>query len=309
MMTTDQTSTRTWFKKATVRNMDCIKLWDDFDWRFPIEMKPLLAHPLVKRLPQSTYRFLCIQSFYKYLHDVCLTETDVVNRVSLSIAYNASALPFPPEMAAEAFAVIIDEGFHSYVARLFSLEIERVTSVKPLRLPKENQLVRAAQLAKTGTNEQESVIADLLCCCISESTFTKEILEASKLPGYDKTFHLVMSEHLRDEGRHYSYFRDVLKYFWENSTETQKHIAATLLPGILLTYFGNEIDADFDEYLLHTCGMEASVANEVIKEIHGPSPINAEFPRLKNSIEFLQLAGVLADARVASNLREKGLLA
>lgn len=297
-----------WFEKATVRNMACIRLQDDFNWRFPTEMKPLLAHPLVQRLPEETYRFLNIQSFYKYLHDVCLTETDVVNRVSLSIAYNASAVLFPPEISAEAFAVIIDEGFHSYVARLFSMEIERVTSVKPLRLPSENQLVRAFHAAKDDAGEEESLIADLLCCCISESTFTKEILEASKLSGYDETFHLVMSEHLRDEGRHYSYFRHVLTYFWEKGTEEQQQIAADLLPSILLTYFGNEIDASFDEYLLRSAGLAENVVTEVIEDVYGKPLTYAEFPRLRNSLEFLRLAGVLSHTRVESNLKQKGLL-
>jgi len=246
-----------WFGKASVRGGELLRLSDDqpFDWRFPVEMKPLLGHPKVLTLPEEKYRFLCVQSFYKYLHDVCLTETDVVNRVSTAIAYGATVCQFPKESAAEAFSVLIDEAYHSYAARLFALEIERVTGIAPVALPSVNQLVLGMADATACATAEFSKIAEFLSCCISESTFTKEILRASRLESYDVRFRNLMLEHLNDEGRHYAYFRKLMTYYWRQASERERAVAAAILPALLSRYFDDGVDAEFDRGLLSRIGM------------------------------------------------------
>lgn len=286
-----------WFTKASVRDMLPIEITADmpFDWRYPVEMKPLLKHPQVMELPESSYRFLCIQSFYKYLHDVCLTETDVVNRVSLAIAYNNTSIVFPKHLALEAFSVVVDESFHSYAARLFANEIENVTGIAPLEMPNQNQLVKALIDSQVGISIKSTKIAELLCCCISESTFTKDILAASKLEGYDPRFHKLMVEHLRDEGRHYGYFRRILTYYWHHISDVEKVQVIALLPPILTTYFDDEIDSSFDRELLANIGMNECEINTIIAESYTDQKISVSSPRYQNAVGFLELCGIPLD--------------
>lgn len=301
-------TTRQWFASATVRNVAPPRLPDDYDWTIPAEMRPLLGHPRVAALPTEARRFLSVQTLHKYLHDICLTETDVVNRVAQAIAYNQSAIPFPAETCAQAFSIIVDEAFHSYVARLMSLEVERVTGISPVPLPVDNPLVRAYEQTRVAAGTRWSRAVELLTCCLSESTFTKEILAATRLDHHDPTLHRVLVDHLHDEGRHFTYFRSVLKHYWATISEDERLAVSTFIPQILGIYFDRTIDREFDRALLLETGSSEPEVTAILTEIYGTARANPDEPRLKNSLEFLGLAGVLAHPAVRQSLADHGLL-
>lgn len=299
-----------WLQKASVRRQGA--MWtqsaEPFNWHFPSEMKPLLAHPELLAQPESVQKFVHVQSFHKYLHDVCLTETDVVNRVSTDIAYGRSATALPPDLAAAAFSIIVDEAFHSYVARVFSMHITQSTGIAPIEMPARNALVCAYDDVAHRRDAKMLAMSQLLCCCLSESTFTKEILAASRLEGYDPAFHSVMVDHLADEGRHYSYFRQVLTLYWERLDEEGRLQAASLLPEILATYFDDSLDEAFDRQALIRAGIDAATADRWIDELRGQVPALPDRPRVRNSIGFLKLCGLLQHPAVHQHLRDAGLL-
>lgn len=299
-----------WFASATVRttNLDAVNIGAAFEWQFPVEMKPLLGHPELQGLPLSARKFIHVQAYHKYLHDVCLTETDVVNRVATAIAYGRSAAVLPADMAAEAFSVLVDEAFHSYAARLFSMHVTRATGIEPLPMPVRNALVNAYEDVPVGGGEDMVAMSQLLCCCLSESTFTKEILAASRLEGYDEGFHSLMAAHLADEGRHYSYFRRVLACYWTNIDDHRRDQVAALLPNILTTYFDDSDDDLFDSAVLIAAGVAADTAAAWLNDVACQRPAISDRPRVRNSIEFLRLAGVLSYPAVQQSLNESGLL-
>lgn len=299
-----------WFSTATVR-LPCTAIIDDdlsFDWRFPIEMKPLLGHPVVLAQSYEVRRFIHVQAYHKYLHDICLTETDVVNRVAADIAYGHSVRKFEPDIAAQALAIIVDEAFHSYMARLFSLKVIRATGIEPLVLPRRNPLVNAYEDVAKGMNENNAALSRFLCCCLSESTFTKEILVASKLEGYDPAFRKLMEQHLADEGRHYGYFRHALTWLWDRLAESERETAARLLPAIIKVYFDDSDELIFDRNVLLAAGMAPSVVDSVFRDIERVRPAFGELPRLRNSLEFLRQARVLPHPAVQRQLANEGLL-
>ncbi len=301
---------RAWFSKATVRR-PCASVLDEgaaFDWRFPVEMKPLLAHPVVVALTQETRRFIHVQAFHKYLHDVCLTETEVVNRVAADIAYGRSVRAFEDRVAAEALAILVDEAFHSYMARLFSLKISRATGIEPLPLPGRNALVNAFENVAHGLDAAAANLSRFLCCCLSESTFTKEILAASRLDSCDPGFRELMEQHLADEGRHYSYFRGALAWVWDRLDEAERDTAARLLPAILTTYFDDADDEAHDRAVLAAAGMAPSAIEQVLDDTEGRRPAHIHRPRVRNSLEFLRLANVLQHPSVRWQLAANGLL-
>lgn len=299
-----------WFSKATVRLPCSAVLGEekDFDWRFPAEMKPLLDHEAVLAQPLEARRFIHVQAFHKYLHDVCLTETEVVNQVAADMAYGRSVRPFPVAVAAEALAIIVDEAFHSYMARLFSMKVSRATGIAPLGLPQRNALVNAYEDVARGLDEDDATLSRFLCCCLSESTFTKEILAASRLGGYDPAFRVLMEHHLADEGRHYSYFRSALAWLWARLGEDRRETAAALLPLIISKYFDDTEDRAHDRAVLLAAGMAPSNVAAVLDDIERERPPLHESPRLRNSLEFLRLAKVLPHPAVRQRLADEGLL-
>lgn len=300
-----------WLQKASVRRQG--SMWTEskepFNWRFPSEMKPLLGHEEFRAQPEQVQKFVNVQAFHKYLHDVCLTETDVVNLVSTDIAYGRSAADLPEDVAAAAFSVLVDEAFHSYVARVFSMHITRATGIAPITMPERNPLVCAYDDVANAADDKQKAMSQLLCCCLSESTFTKEILAASRLEGYDPAFHSVMVDHLSDEGRHYGYFRQVLTLYWADLPEEDRRVAASLLPAILHTYFDDSLDERFDREVLAQAGIEPAVADRWVRDVAQASGPVPERPRVRNSIDFLRLCGVLQHPDVHQQLQTAGLLA
>jgi hypothetical protein len=214
----------------------------------------------------------------------------------------------PPDIAAEAFSVVVDEAFHSYVARHFSLHVTKATGIEPIQMPAQNPLVCAYDEVARGMGPEVVAMSQLLCCCLSESTFTKEILAASRLEGYDPAFHEVMVDHLADEGRHYSYFRKVLTLYWDLLAEKERRQAASLLPAILRAYFDETIDHEFDRRVLLAAGIDAGVADRWLEEVRSQGDVLAERPRVRNSIDFLRLCGVLQHPAVQQQLQDAGLL-
>jgi hypothetical protein len=300
-----------WFSKATVR-LSCTDVLGEekgFDWRFPVEMKPLLQHEAVLAQSLEARRFIHVQAFHKYLHDVCLTETEVVNQVAADMAYGRSVRPFPVLVAADALAIIVDEAFHSYMARLFSMKVSRATGIAPLCLPQRNALVNAYEDVAKGLNEGDATLSRFLCCCLSESTFTKEILAASRLRGYDPGFRVLMEHHLADEGRHYGYFRSALAWLWTGLGEDERETVATLLPLIISKYFDDAEDRSHDHAVLLAAGMAPSTVVAVLDDIERERPPLRDSPRLRNSLEFLRLANVLPHPAVRRRLADEGLIA
>lgn len=299
-----------WFTKATV-HQPCTGIFDEdtaFDWRFPVEMKPLLGHPAMLAQPQSTQRFIHAQAFHKYLHDVCLTETDVVNRVAVDIAYGRSIRVFEAETATEALAILVDEAFHSYMARLFSNKVSLATGIAPIPMPARNALINAYEDIAHDLDDSSAALSRFLCCCLSESTFTKEILVASRLDGYDPGFRRLMEYHLADEGRHYGYFRRALAWVWPRLDESEREMAATLLPAIIATYFDDFDDRTHDRAVLLAAGIDSSMADKMLNDIARQRPALSEAPRLQNSLEFLRLTKVSEHALVRKELIANGLM-
>jgi hypothetical protein len=261
-----------WYARASVRKVEPIDLTlsRDFDWRFPVELKPLLAHPSILALPLKARRYLSIQYFYNYMHDICLTETDVVNRTSLAIAYGKSACDFPPDIQVGAFSIAVDEAFHSYAARLFAFELEKVTGIEPVRMPECNALKDAVELTKGEFDTCLHSEIDLLATCISESTFTADVIDTLRIKACDPRFQRLMREHLADEGRHYSYFKAVLGHFAHCASARQRNAAAVITMRLLERLFRNVQGSDFDRQLLISVGIDPEHAVEIQKQT-GPS--------------------------------------
>ena len=106
-------------------------------------------HPIIKDHAPEAKDYLLLQSCYKYLQEICITETDVVNPTSLKIAYEEAPVQLDKQLHADAFSIITDEAFHSYVARTFMLQVEEHTGVSHLNYLRIMRLRKAIARVKT----------------------------------------------------------------------------------------------------------------------------------------------------------------
>ena len=190
-----ETYLESWYQNASIRKKAHIVLSDNNRPFFPEALLPFCNHELIQNKA-----YLLLQVCYKYLQEVCITETDVVHTTCLKIAYGDVSVQLDDATRANAFSIMADEAFHSYVARTFMLQVENYTGVPPLIVPKENEITKAIQAIKQQTPTDMHPDFELVATCISENVFTDEIIEISRFKDVNESFHQVMVEHA-----HYRY--------------------------------------------------------------------------------------------------------
>lgn len=298
-----------WHERALVRTAEQIKFPDGyvFDTAFPVAMKPLLGHPLVAGMDPDSLRFLCVQYFYKYMQEICVTETEVVNPAALAIANNASVRDFSHEAQTAAYTVMVDEAYHSFAARMFAASIAQSTGIPRVATAATSRWQLALKAARHLVPRQQWTLAEFLACCVSESTFTSEIVVAAKIDDCDPKFRTLMRDHLSDEGRHCSYFKELLTLFWKDATETEIAASALILPVIYTTLFNEDIDRKFDKYLLACAGLRRAEIERVFAECGSQHASLGKEDRVVQSFAFLKGTGILTNAVVKRSFQQHGI--
>ena len=295
---------RSWFQKASVRDSSVIIFNAESELPFfPVEMLPMCHHPLIKDGAPAAKDYLLLQSCYKYLQEICITETDVVNPASLKIAYEEAPVKLDKQLHADAFSIITDEAFHSYVARTFMLQIEEHTGVAPLKLPRGNEVTKAIARIKSEISADMQDDFELVATCISENVFTDEIIEVSRMKDVNESFHKVMVDHARDEGRHAGYFIRVMRAYWEQASDIKKQALSMIIPKFIDYCFDGTHEAEFLRYALSEYGFSESEIQVLIDANSDVMTQKNRDARLKNINKFLSLSGLLDHAPLVEAMR------
>lgn len=88
-----------------------------------------------------------IQSLYKFINDVVIFETEIVDKTARSIAKDNFAIRFPFACRYDAMTVVVDEDYHALVAMDFMQQTIALTGIQPIELPLEIELSRAIPAA------------------------------------------------------------------------------------------------------------------------------------------------------------------
>jgi len=287
-----------WEQFATVRARPRRMIEDDtLDLHyFPISRQPICVHPLVlARGPEAT-RFLLIQSAYKYMTDIALTETEVINEGVLKIANDRLAYHFPPEMRLDAVTVMVDEAYHTYVAMDFMQQIQEKTGVPPIELVPETELNNAITAIKKTLPKELNDIFQIIAVCIGENSITKDLVDFKKETQLNPTFKDVMIDHLADEARHSGYFKNVLTVFWEQLSNEEKDAMVEILPTFIREYLKADHQRRFDRNALKALNFSDTEIETIIQDTHvgrTEESFKAINPIVKNIVEFLQKSHVL----------------
>lgn len=135
-----------WEHRATVRTRPRRLLENDDKLIFPLSRQPLVLSATFVEHCAQWRDFVLVQSFYKYINDVVIFETEIVDRTARSIAKDRFTPPFPLACRYDAMSVVVDEDYHALVALDFLHQTLSMTGIQPSNCPgRSNSAARCRQ--------------------------------------------------------------------------------------------------------------------------------------------------------------------
>ncbi|MCG9760809.1 MULTISPECIES: diiron oxygenase [Pseudoalteromonas] len=258
-----------WYRKATVRTTDRIIVpsFDSDEYIFPPSRQPLVSHPLVISKGEETIGYILAQSAYQYMYDIGLLETRFVIDCSLNIVNNVIE-GFSDVTKREALAVVIDEGYHAYVALDFIMQMKEQNKIEPLEVPHSNGNLDAVRNAYKVLRPEIHNHFQLISVTLAEHTLTKDLLAIGDEKNTTETFNQVMSDHVADEGRHASFFMTATTNYWPKLPEEVKVEIGQFLPAYIDEYLKGDETRDFDRKVLLAAGFSEQETQTILDDTH-----------------------------------------
>lgn len=299
-----------WEKKAMVRSTPRRVLPEvrGDSHHYPLFRQPLCLHPAVTARGDAVVAGILLQSCYKYMEDIALTETEVVCRITTRIANGRSPYEFSRQMRQVALTVVTDENYHAYVARDFMDQLSQLRAAPPIAHPKETEL--SVALAETLARLPHELREDFefIAVAIAENTLTREIIDLRSDQKLDDAFRLSLADHLGDEAQHSGFFQTFLAEFWRQLNPERRAILGRALPAFLSRYLGVGIEQQFDLAVLRSFDFSEEAAAEIVEDCHDGYALGPGHPMLGNILRLLQAAGVMSDPPTCEAFRLAGLM-
>ncbi|UII71711.1 diiron oxygenase [Pseudomonas sp. HN11] len=294
-----------WENRATIRTRPRRLLEDDDKLIYPLCRQPLvLCATFLEHCPQWR-DFVLVQSFYKFINDVVIFETEIVDKTARSIAKNRFSVPFPLACRVDAMTVVVDEDYHALVALDFLQQTVAMTGVQPLALPREIELSRALPAAQAQVPAHLHDAVALIGVAIAENTVTHDVAAFSKDTSVKASIRGLMADHLFDEGRHAQFWTRLVRLYWQAASTDERDSIAKVLPIFLTQYLTNDLQKNFDLYLIEHLDISATLQDALREEVTALAfPITRQHPLMGNILTFLQHSGLLQTPSVAQALND-----
>ncbi|AZE86858.1 diiron oxygenase [Pseudomonas orientalis] len=292
-----------WERRATIRTRPRRVLENDGKLIFPLYRQPLvLSATFLEHCPQSR-DFVLAQSFYRFIHDIVVFETEMVDKTARSIAKNRFPLRLPLACRYDAMTVVVDEDYHALVALDFLQQAVELTGIEPLGLPGQIELSRALPAAQAQAPEHLRDAVELIVVAIAENTVTHDVAAFSKDDSVKSSVRGLMADHLFDEGRHAQFWTQLVRIYWQSASAEDRDSIAAVLPTFLAHYLTNDLQKSFDLQLIEHLDISADVRLALQGEILALDfPITRQHPLVGNIMSFLHHSGVLHTPGVARAL-------
>lgn len=298
-----QSFAQQWEDRATIRTRPRRMLEDDDRLIYPLSRQPLaLAATFVAECAHLR-DYVLVQSLYKFINDVVIFETEIVDRTARNIAKNRFAVPFPFACRYDAMTVVVDEDYHALVAMDFMQQAQALTGIEPIALPGEIELSRAIPAAVALAPAHLRDAMELICVAIAESTVTNDVAAFARDDTVKQSVKGLMADHLLDEGRHSSFWARLVSIYWQSAAQAERAVLADILPVFIGQYLTNEIQQNFDRVLIDSLPVSAAVRAALAAQVLGVSfPVNHQHPLVANIMRFFRNSGMLGSACVQQAL-------
>lgn len=248
-----------WESRATIRTRPRRVLENDDKLIYPLSRQPLvLSETFVRQCPEQC-DFALVQTLYKFINDVVIFETEIVDKTARSIAKNRFAVEFPFACRYDAMTVVVDEDYHALVAMDFMQQTIALTGITPIELPDEIELSRAIPAAVALAPEHLRSAVELICVAIAENTVTGDVAAFAKDDTVKQSIKGLMADHLLDEGRHSGFWARLVRIYWHTASADDRQCIAQILPVFIAHYLTNDIQKSFDFCLIDALQINDSV--------------------------------------------------
>jgi hypothetical protein len=235
-----------------------------------------------------------VQTLYKFINDVVIFETEIVDKTARSIAKNRFAVTFPFACRYDAMTVVVDEDYHALVAMDFMQQTIAMTGITPIGLPDEIELSRAIPAAVALAPEHLRSAVELICVAIAENTVTGDVAAFAKDDTVKQSIKGLMADHLLDEGRHSGFWARLVRIYWHTASEDDRHCIAQILPVFIGHYLTNDIQKSFDFRLIESLQISEAARQALKREVSGLAfPINRHHPLVANIVRFFRSSSLL----------------
>ena len=294
-----------WERRATVRTRPRRLLENDDKLIYPLCRQPLvLTATFLEHCPQWR-DFVLVQSFYKFINDVVIFETEIVDKTARNIAKDRFSTPFPLACRYDAMTVVVDEDYHALVALDFLQQTVDMTGIPPIDLPAQIELSRALPAAQAQVPAHLRDAVELMGVAIAENTVTQDVAAFSKDNSVKASIRGLMADHLSDEGRHAQFWTRLVRLYWQAASPEDRDGIALALPVFLENYLTNELQKTFDLQLIEHLDVSPTLRNTLRDEVIALTfPINYQHPLVANIMGFLQHSGLLQTASVTQALSD-----
>ncbi|GGK53299.1 P-aminobenzoate N-oxygenase AurF [Pseudomonas koreensis] len=294
-----------WETRATIRTRPRRVLEDDERLIYPLSRQPLvLSETFLRECPQQR-DFALVQTLYKFINDVVIFETEIVDKTARSIAKNRFAVAFPFACRYDAMTVVVDEDYHALVAMDFMQQTVAMTGIEPIELPAEIELSRAIPAAVSLAPEHLRSAVELICVAIAENTVTGDVAAFARDDTVKPSIKGLMADHLLDEGRHSSFWARMVRIYWHTASDADRETIAQILPVFIGHYLTNDIQKSFDLRLIDALPVSDAVRRSLKDEMAGLAfPINRHHPLVGNIVRFFHNSSLLDTPCVQHALRD-----
>lgn len=300
-----QSFAETWESRATIRTRPRRLLEDDERLIYPLSRQPLvLSETFLRECPQQR-DFALVQTLYKFINDVVIFETEIVDKTARSIAKNRFAVAFPFACRYDAMTVVVDEDYHALVAMDFMQQTVAMTGIEPIQLPDEIELSRAIPAAVALAPEHLRSAVELICVAIAENTVTGDVAAFARDDTVKPSIKGLMADHLLDEGRHSSFWARMVRIYWHTANDADRETIAQILPVFIGHYLTNDIQKSFDLRLIDALPVSETTRRSLREEMAGLAfPINRHHPLVGNIVKFFHNSSLLDTPCVQHALRD-----
>ena len=300
-----------WYRRATVRTTDRVEVpnLNSDEYIFPPSRQPLVKHPLVIAKGEDAIAFILAQSAYEYMYEIGLLETRFVIDCSLNIVNNVIE-GFSDITKREALAVVIDEGYHAYVALDFIMQMKEKNGIMPIEVPQSNVNLDAVNNAYKTLRPEIHNHFQLISVTLAEHTLTKDLLAIGAEKEATETFNQVMTDHVADEGRHANFFMTATTNYWVKLPEEVRDEIGQFLPGYIDEYLKVDEERDYERKVLLAAGFTQVETQQILDDTHEEhmNKANAYFERtVRQLVECIKKMGLFEHEKTRQAFIDHGV--
>ncbi|CAG8873747.1 hypothetical protein PS726_06362 [Pseudomonas fluorescens] len=294
-----------WESRATIRTRPRRVLENDDKLIYPLSRQPLvLSETFLRECPEQR-DFALVQTLYKFINDVVIFETEIVDKTARSIAKNRFAVEFPFDCRYDAMTVVVDEDYHALVAMDFMQQTIAMTGIAPIELPDEIELSLAIPAAVALAPEHLRSVVELICVAIAENTVTGDVAAFAKDDTVKHSIKGLMADHLLDEGRHSGFWARLVRIYWHTASAEDRQCIAQILPVFVSHYLTNDIQKSFDFRLIDALQINDAARHALKNEVSALAfPINRHHPLVANIVRFFHSSSLLDSPCVQTALSD-----